>query len=103
MKRINLILLIFISYNAHAQIGFITTYAGPGGTAYSGDDGCVATASVRNMAEIAFDHLGNFYIAENNQTIRKVATTGLVSTVAGSSYVLGFSGDGGLAPAATLR
>ena len=48
------------------------------------------------------DAQGNLYIADaGNHVIRKVATTGIISTVAGTGTA-GYSGDGGTATTATL-
>ena len=48
--------------------------------------------------------LGNVYIADyTNNRIRKVTvSTGIITTIAGSSTSAGFSGDNGQATAATL-
>jgi sugar lactone lactonase YvrE len=84
--------------------GVITTVAGNGSGGFSGDNVPAASASLREPAGIAVDSVGNLYIADTgNQRIRKVAaTTGLITTVAGSGQA-GFSGDGGPAASATLQ
>src|SRR5260370_12930488 len=51
---------------------------------------------------IVFDPQGNLYLAETaNHVIRKVDTTGLITTIAGTGPQ-DFSGDAGPAPAARL-
>ncbi len=51
---------------------------------------------------IVFDSAGNLYLAETaNHVIRKVDTTGHITTIAGTG-TQGFSGDSGPATAATL-
>jgi sugar lactone lactonase YvrE len=53
--------------------------------------------------EIVFDRGGNLYIAErDNHCIRRIATNGIISTLAGTGTP-GFSGDGGPASQAQLR
>ncbi len=51
-----------------------------------------------------FHHLGNVYIADTfNHRIRKVTvSTGIITTIAGSSTSGSYSGDGGQATSATL-
>ncbi len=81
--------------------GIITTIVGNGISGFSGDGG-PATAAEINAFGLALDASGNIYIADcGNQCIRKVAKSGIISTVAGNT-VNGFSGDGGQATAAEL-
>jgi sugar lactone lactonase YvrE len=50
---------------------------------------------------VAFDAAGNLYVADrNNNSVRKVSVSGVISTVAGTDD--GFSGDGGPATNAQL-
>ena len=51
------------------------------------------------------DKAGNLYIADarNNRALRKVDTSGPVTTVAGNGTELGYGGDGGLATSAELN
>ncbi len=71
---------------------------------YSGDGGPATTATINRAVSVAFDKLGNLYIADKeNHVIRKVTTAnGIITTVAGSG-VAGYSGDNGLATAAKLN
>ena len=89
--------------------GIITTFAGsgPGGYysgGYSGDGGPATSARLNLPGEIAFDSNGNLFIADSqNGRIRRVdASTGIITTVAGNGGFT-FSGDGGLATAASLN
>jgi sugar lactone lactonase YvrE len=70
---------------------------------YTGDGNIAATGSSLDDPEnAAFDQAGNLYIAETlGNRIRKVDTTGHISTVAGTG-LSGYSGDGGPAPSAEL-
>ena len=82
--------------------GVITTVAGDGTEGYGGDNGPAVSAQLRYPNDVALDGSGNLYIADNsNHRIRKVDTTGVITTVAGTG-VRGFDGDGGQAAAARL-
>ncbi|MEI6184960.1 MAG: hypothetical protein WCP65_05475, partial [Bacteroidota bacterium] len=75
--------------------GIITTVAGNGTTGFSGDGGAATVAQLYNPSDVAVDGSGNLYIADNfNHRIRMVNTSGIISTVAGTSTG-GYSGDGG--------
>ena len=88
-----------------AGSGIISTVAGNGTRGFSGDGGPATGAGLSFVTGVSLDAFGNLYIAtEGNERIRKVdAGTGIISTVAGNGFPLGFSGDGGLATAAGLR
>jgi sugar lactone lactonase YvrE len=82
--------------------GSIWTLAGTGMGTFSGDGGLAINAGIQGPHGIATDTAGNVYISDyNNQRIRKVATDGTITTVAGNG-TLGFSGDGGPATDAQL-
>jgi uncharacterized protein (TIGR03437 family) len=84
--------------------GIITTVVGTGGQGgFSGDGGPATKALIQGPAGIAVDSSGNLYIADNgNNRIRMVtASTGIITTIAGSSTT-GFAGDGGPATKATF-
>jgi hypothetical protein len=91
--------------------GFISTYAGDGFAGYRGDNGPAARAQLSSPTGLAFDALGNLYIADSgNSVIRRVSMSGVITTVAGnvaadrsSGGLGGFSGDGGPATAARLH
>lgn len=91
--------------------GIISTFAGGGGPASLGDGGPATSARLAFLATkqigLALDAAGNLYIADTGDSrIRKVDTSGNISTVAGSSASLGvgsFSGDGGPATSAGLN
>ena len=81
--------------------GIITTVAGNGVQGFSGDGGPATSASLNWPAGLAADALGNLYIGDSNNRIRRVSPAGVISTVAGDG-VCRFSGDGGPATAASL-
>jgi hypothetical protein len=84
--------------------GFVTTIAGTGTGSYSGDGGDATAAKLNNPYGLSLDSAGNIYIADyTNNRIRKVSiSTGIISTVAGSSTSGSYSGDGDVATSATL-
>ena len=83
--------------------GVITTVAGTGTYGYSGDGGEATAARLRSPSGVALDALGNLYIVDtDNQRIRKVDTSGVITTVAGTGTD-GYSGDGAAATAARLN
>lgn len=86
-----------------ASDGTISTVAGQGIGGYGGDGGAATAAQLAFPKSIAFDSAGNVYIADwGNNRIRKIASDGTISTVAGNG-TSGYSGDGGLATAAQLN
>jgi len=92
-----------------AKTAIITTVAGNGQYGYAGDGGPATSANLESPQGVAVDTAGNVYIADTyNSVVRKVnATTGVISTVAGSypgnGYFGGaYSGDGGPATNAQL-
>ena len=82
--------------------GIITTFAGNGNYGYSGDGGPAAVAELAYPEGVAADAGGNVYISDtNNSVIRKVSTTGIITTIAGDG-TSGYAGDGTLATGAQL-
>jgi trimeric autotransporter adhesin len=71
---------------------------------FSGDGGPATQAELAEPQAIAVDSAGNLYIADtDNCVIRKVtASTGVISTVAGTPHNCGYSGDGASATSAAL-
>ncbi len=84
--------------------GIITTVAGTGIAAHTGDGGLATAATFDNPSSIVFDTAGNLYVADTyNSVIRKIAVgTQVVTTVAGGGEY-GFVGDGGPALEAHLE
>jgi sugar lactone lactonase YvrE len=88
--------------------GIITTVAGTSGAVCGAatdavGDGCPAiTAALTHPGGVAFDAVGNLYIADfGANRVRKVNTNGVITTVAGTGTA-GFTGDGGVATSAEL-
>jgi PKD repeat protein len=87
--------------------GTIATVAGSGGTGpdaggFSGDNGQATEATLTEPEGLFVDGGGNLYVADAlNRRIRKVDTSGTITTVAGYGDV-GHTGDGGVATLASL-
>jgi sugar lactone lactonase YvrE len=89
-----------------AANGVISTVAGdPNSVKYDGGDGGPATAALIYALGIAVDGSGNLYIADaQTNRIRKVTlSSGIISSVTGSSEPVEVLGDGGPATAAALN
>ncbi len=83
--------------------GIITTFAGNGGSAYSGNGGQATAAELYLPCGVIADDTGNIYIADSyNNVVRKVNTSGIITAFAGTGFG-SYSGDGGLAVNADLN
>ena len=84
--------------------GTISTICGNGDAGFTGDGGPASAATVWQPTGVALDNAGNLYIADlNNAAVRKIAPTGIITTVAGKGRKFGYAGDGGPATAALLN
>jgi uncharacterized protein (TIGR03437 family) len=82
--------------------GVLTSFAGNGNSTFSGDNGPAINASLNDPFGVAVDVAGNVYIADTfHNRIRKVASSGIITTIAGNGNAF-YSGDGGSATSATL-
>ena len=83
----------------------IATIAGTGTAGSTGDTGAATAAKLKAPAAVAVDASGNIYIADTgNNTVRKIAaSTGIITTIAGTAGTPGNTGDGGAATSATLN
>jgi len=81
--------------------GTITTIAGTGEPGFSGDSGAAIEAQLSFPLAVAVDGTGNLYIADDRGRIRRVDTSGSITTIAGTGSS-GFSGDHGPAVEAQL-
>ena len=81
-----------------------TTTGGSGNNGFAGDGSAATNAKLNDPIQVALDSSGNLYIADsNNNRIRKVtASTGKISTIAGSTLA-SYSGDGAAATLALLN
>jgi len=83
--------------------GIINRVAGSGVNGYGGDHGPAGLAYLNQPNGVALDAAGNVFIADTlNHRIRKVDTSGIITTIAGNG-VAGYTGDGGPASAASLN
>lgn len=89
------------SFNARARMvagSVVQTLAG----GFVGDGKAATGATLVQPEQVSFDSSGNSYIADaGGNRIRKVTTTGVISTVAGNG-ISGYTGDGGAAISAKL-
>lgn len=81
--------------------GILSTFAGSGNET---NDGISATtARLAGPNDLAFDNEGNLYIANlNNHTIKKIDSSGIITTIVGNGQ-FGFTGDDGPATDAQLN
>ena len=85
--------------------GIISTYAGiPGTQGFPTNNVLATSTSLNGPIALAVDGGGNLFIADENDNIvcRVDATSKNITIVAGTG-AFGYSGDGGLATAATMR
>ncbi len=82
---------IYISHRSQNRIrkidqnGIVSTIAGNGHAKFSGDGGPAINASLNFPAGLAFDSIGNLFIADrNNHRVRKIDVNGIITTVAGN-------------------
>jgi len=77
--------------------------AGEGIAGYTGDNGLAVNATLSDPNGLASDQQGNIYIADtNNWVVRKVDTSGKITTYAGN-HTQGDSGDNGPATSAEIN
>jgi len=83
--------------------GIISTVVGTGDASFRGDGGQATSAAINHPEGVTLDSVGNLYIADTyNHRIRKVDTSGVITTVAGNGNNT-FSGDAGPATLASLN
>lgn len=81
--------------------GALTRVAGSGKGGYGGDHAPAAQAFMTRPCGIAFDALGNLYIADPANARVRMVSNGIITTVAGNG-IQSYGGDGGPADRAQL-
>ncbi len=84
----------------------ITTVAGTAAAGAGGDDGPATSAPLHTPTDVVFDGFGNMYICDYvNSRVRRVASNGIITTVAGGGQYGpgGTIGDGGPGTLAVLN
>jgi hypothetical protein len=95
-----LLLALCAPVNSDAQN--ISTIAGIGSYAFSGDGSPATVAEFEYIWYVAMDAAGSVYFTDNaNHRIRKIDPAGIIHTIAGQGYA-GFSADGTAATAALI-
>ncbi len=98
---------LYIADNGYSVIrkvdhaGIITTVAETGTQGYTGDNGPAAAANLHGPVAVVSDKQGNLYIGDNGTRIRKISTSGIITTIAGIGAGW-FNGDGIPATGAAL-
>lgn len=82
--------------------GVIQTIAGTGIAGYSGDGGLAIAAQLGSPTSVGVDVAGNLYVTDSGTRVRKIFTSGIINTIAGTG-ALGYSGDNGPAASATFH
>jgi uncharacterized protein (TIGR03437 family) len=91
---------VAVSYTP-AQI--VTTIAGTGVIANTGDNGPGTAATLFQPRGVAVDSKGNILVADTqNRRVRRIAPNGVITAFAGTGFI-GSGGDGGPAVDATLN
>lgn len=94
---------IILLLHSGAQAQTINTFAGTGATGTGGDGAAATLATFTYPHGMATDGAGNIYITDaNGHTIRKVSTSGIITTIAGTG-VAGYNGEGIVATAAQVN
>jgi sugar lactone lactonase YvrE len=97
--------LTFLCFQvATSQAQIISTVAGNGSTGYSTGSGVATAAAIDISVDVTPLAGGGFIFSSfGNDLIQMVTSGGALSNIAGTPTVSGYTGDGGLATAATLN
>jgi uncharacterized protein (TIGR03437 family) len=89
-------------YKVTASSQKITTVMGNSGYGFAGDGGAAANAQMNSPTSIQVDPTGDlFFVDLFNSRVRKINSSGNISTIAGNGLVT-YSGDGGAAQNALM-
>jgi len=81
----------------------ITTFAGTGSAAFSGDNADAFSAALNAPGGVFVDSTGTVYVADTgNHRIRRIDTSGIITTIAGKDTTAGLFIDDTLATQARL-
>jgi hypothetical protein len=100
--------LIFTAWGSHRirkinTAGIISTIAGVSFSGFGGEGQPATATQLYFPTFLDIDTMGNIYFGDQlNHRVRRLNTSGIISTVAGSG-VAAYAGDGGLATAARLN
>lgn len=94
--------LVLSTVPAGAATNTITTVAGTGVQGFSGDGGPATSARHKQSHDVAVTADGGFVFTDfGDNRVRRVSSTGIITTIAGSGQI-GTGGDGGPATSAKL-
>jgi hypothetical protein len=94
-------IVLALSFNSHAQ-NILTTVVGTGVLGYTGDGGPATAASMGGAYYVHCARNGNYYFVYEDE-LRMVDPAGIIHSVAGLDFTIGYTGDGGPASAALVN
>src|ERR1700733_4588061 len=104
MRRLYLLFFLFFCYPSGTNAQTVSTIAGTWIVGYSGDGGPATIAEINCPVSLAVDAAGNVFFSDSATfVVRKINTSGIISTVAGIAGTHLYSGDGGPATSATFN
>ncbi|MCX6603177.1 MAG: hypothetical protein NTV52_06245 [Acidobacteria bacterium] len=100
---------LYVSESGNGKIrrvspaGTLSTFAGTGTRGFAGDGGPAVAAQLGAIQALAIDSTGNVFVADpDNRRVRRIASSGVITTYAGIGSA-GSGGGGGLATEAQLN
>lgn len=102
-KFIVMLIFSFLKFPAVSHSQIISTVVGTGVSGYNGDGILATNARLNRPVGVFVDSSGEIYLSELfNYRVRKVDTSGFITTIAGNGIGGAYSGDGGPATAAVF-